>query len=188
MTYPPIPGVKVLGFAGAARHGKDTAAKFITEIAPPGHIERFAFSDAISAYARVAGGMTKRNPRLLQEVGYALRQTHAGIWLDALYWRIDDIRPRLALVTGVRFPDEVTMVRAMGGTVVWVERLDDDGVPMRVTDRNANYPTETALTRTDCDRVMLNPDGNETLFRQRVCGLYMELFPQSTLPPWKVTA
>lgn len=182
--YPPIPGVKVVAMGGAARHGKDAAGQILAELAPAGHVQRFAFSDAISTYCRVQAGMTKRQPRLLQEVGYAMRQTAPGVWLDALYWHIDDARPKLAIVTGVRFPDEVAMIRSMGGALVWVERRDADGALVAVTDRDARFPTETALTRTDFDRLLLNPDGDLGLFRQRVCALYLELFPQSTLLPW----
>lgn len=172
--YAPIPGTRVIGFGGAARAGKDTAANVLREIDPM-RTTCFAFSDAISAYARVAGGMKKRDPRLLQEVGYAMRQAAPGVWLDALYWRIDEVRPRLALVTGVRFPDEVAMLRAMGGTLIWVDRVTGDGLPVMVTDRNPNHPVETAVRPADFDFRIVNPDGEEGLYRQRVLTLYEAL-------------
>jgi hypothetical protein len=188
VTYPPIPGVKVVAMGGSARHGKDLAAQIILELAPAGAARAFAFSDAISAYCRVQGGMTKRNPRLLQEVGYAMRQVNPSVWLDALYWRLDDVRPKLAIITGVRFPDELAMLRSMGGALVWVERRTADGERVAVTDRDAAFPTETALVRTDFDRLLLNPDGDLGLFRQRVCALYLDLFPSATILPWQVPA
>lgn len=169
--YPPIPGTKVYAFGGKSRAGKDTAAKFLTEIDPVGTAV-FAFSDAIAAYCRVAGGMRKREPRILQEVGYAMRQTAPTVWLDALYWRIDEVRPKLALVTGVRFPDEIAMLRSMGGTLIWVDRVREDGSRVLSTDRDQAFPTENALTRTDFDHLLINPDGDEARFRLRVLSLY----------------
>jgi hypothetical protein len=186
--YPPLPGTTVIAMGGWSRHGKDTAAQIIAELAPAGAVQRFAFSDAIAAYARVQGGMTRREPRLLQELGYAMRQIDASVWLKALYWRIEELRPKIALVTGVRFPDEVEMLRSMGGALVWVERRTATGDRVGVTDRDADFPTETALVRTDFDRLLLNPDGDLGLFRQRVCALYLDLFPSSSLVPWKVNA
>lgn len=169
--YLPIPGTKVWAFGGAARGGKDTAAGYLRAIDPVGTVA-FAFSDAIAAYCRVQGGMTRRDPRLLQQVGFAMRQTAPAIWLDALYWRIDEVRPKLAVITGVRFPDEVAMVREMGGALIWVDRVRDDGSIVTATDRDLAFPTETALTRTDFDHLLVNPDGNPSLFRMRVLTLF----------------
>lgn len=172
--YPALAGTRVIAFGGKARAGKDTAAKYLREIDPVGtHL--FAFSDAISAYARVAGGMTRREPRLLQELGYAMRQTAPSVWLDALYWRIEETRPKVALVTGVRFPDEVRMLRDMGGILIWIDRVRPDGTVMEPTDRDPAHPVETALVRTDFDHLLINPDGNEALLKVRVLTLFDRL-------------
>jgi hypothetical protein len=179
MMYLPICGTRVIAIGGPARSGKDSAALAIASVDPLRTL-RVAFSDAISTYCRVQGHMTKREPRLLQEVGYALRQTSPSVWLDAVYWRIEEARPRLAVITGVRFPDELAMVRDMGGTSVWVERVRADGTFVRATDRDLGFPTETALTRTDFDRVLLNPDGAPERFRLHALELFRQLCPPPT--------
>lgn len=172
--YLPILGTEIYAFGGHARAGKDTAAAILREIDPSATVT-FAFSDAIAAYCRVSGGMTKRDPRLLQAVGYSMRQVTPSVWLDALYWRVDEVRPKRALVTGVRFPDEVHMLRDMGATLIWVDRARDDGSLVMATDRDPNFPTETALTRTDFDHLLINPDGQPDLFKLRVLALYDRL-------------
>ena len=174
MSYKPIPGTRIFAFGGASRSGKDTAARIIYEI-HPAQSAYFAFSDAISVYCRILQGMTKRDPKLLQTAGFALRQTNPAVWTDALYWLLDERRPRTALITGVRFPDELAMLRAAGAKLVWVERVRPDGSTVTATDRDPNVPTETALTRTDFDYLLTNPDGEELKYRMRVLALYDSL-------------
>lgn len=177
--YLPIPETRVLAIGGPARSGKDTAAKTLLAI-DPARTLALAMSDAIAHECRLHHGMTTRDPRLLQKVGYALRQAVPTIWLDAVYWRIVEARPRLALITGVRFPDELAMVRAMGGQTVWVDRVREDGRFVRAADRDLNFPTETALTRTDFDHLLLNPDGAEGRFKLHVLSFYEKLWPATS--------
>src|SRR5258708_706898 len=177
--YLPIPETREIAIGGPARSGKDTAAKTLLGI-DPARTLCLAMSDAIAHECRLHHGMTKRDPRLLQKVGFALRQAVPLIWLDAVYWRIDEVRPRLALITGVRFPDELAMVRAIGGQSIWVDRVREDGSFVRATDRDLAFPTETALTRIDFDQLLLNPDGAEERFRLHTPALYDRLFPAAS--------
>lgn len=174
MRFDPIPGTAVLAFTGRARHGKDTAARFIVEaLGVDAH--RFALSDAISAYARVACGMTARDPVLLQAVGYQMRQERPDAWLTALYGAIADRAPRLALVTGVRFPDEVSLIRQMGGALVRVSRLTPAGDPFRATDRDNDHVTEQGIDGLAADRDVTNVTGALAAFRDEVLCVYHAL-------------
>jgi hypothetical protein len=144
MTYHPIPGVsRVIGLTGAARHGKDAAAKILLKLLPGA--ERFAFSDALSVECRVHHGMTKRHPALLQDVGMLFRESKPGVWLRALYGAIEDRQPEVAIITGIRFPDEAAMVREMGGTIVRVARTQKNGDPYVADDRNPYHRAEAEL-------------------------------------------
>lgn len=159
MTYPPIHGVKrVIGLCGHARAGKDTVAKMLLRLLPGA--ERYAFSDALSAYCRVHHGMVRRKPALLQDVGMALRETRPGIWLDALYGAIQDRQPDVAVITGVRFADEADLVRAMGGTLVRVIRTEPDGSRHVTDDRDPNHKAEADIDLLDVDAVIAATSGD----------------------------
>jgi len=142
-TYAPIPNVIVIGITGRARHGKDTLA--IELLKDFSGAERFAFSDGLSAYCRATGKMTERDPRVLQEEGTRLRMERENVWLDVLYGAIQDRAPRIAIITGVRFPNEAQMIRDMGGVIVRVTRYDADGRLYCADDRDPNHASEAAL-------------------------------------------
>lgn len=172
MLYPPIPGVTVIGFGGPARAGKDTAASIMFALNPLDSM-RFAFSDAITHYCRIVHGMEKRHPGLLQTTGQELRRTvRARVWLDCVYWRVDELRPRVALITGVRFPEEIQMVRDMGGRLFWVERRDADGTAPAVTDRDPNFVTETSVHAGMFDQRLVNVTGKLADFAAVVTDAY----------------
>lgn len=72
---------------------------------------------------------------------------------------VDDMRGRVAaalrdgkrvLVTGIRFPNELQLIRDLGGSAVWVER------PGHPVSTNLADPSEHSLTATDFDLVVLN--------------------------------
>ena len=165
MSYAPIPGVRVLGLTGAARHGKDTAAAAIVAVTLGAKV--YALSDAISVVCRVFHGMTRRDPPLLQRVGFDQRLLTPSVWLDALYWRIDEDRPTLAIITGVRFPDEGQMVWDMGGSLIRVRRVTDHGLPYAATDRDPAHPVEQQQSGIPVSDEWLNEDGRpDRLIRQ----------------------
>src|SRR5574343_730126 len=142
-TYALIPGVNVIGITWRARHGKDTLAIGLLSNIPGA--ERFAFSDGLSAYCRAIGKMTARDPRVLQDEGTRLRNERESVWLDVLYGAIQDRAPRIAIVTGVRFPNEARMIRDMGGVIIKVIRYTDDGRLFCASDRDLNHPSEAAI-------------------------------------------
>jgi hypothetical protein len=148
----------VIGLVGHARHGKDAAAQILLRLLPGA--ERFAFSDALAVECRVHHGMTRRDPRLLQTVGMAWREARPGVWLDALYGAICDRQPGVAVITGVRFADEVDMVRAIGGTLLRVVRLDAAGRPFVSGDRDPNHAAEAEIDALAVDWSVAVPSGD----------------------------
>ncbi len=150
MTHHPIPGVSVLGICGAARAGKDELAKALIRQVPGA--ERLAFSDPMAAVARVCHGMTKRHPETLQHLAMLYRDQRPGVWVDAVYGAIQDRRPPLAIVTGLRFPGDAQLVRDLGGPIVRVVRVcahGDEPAPDR--DPSHRAEAEEADIVADCE-------------------------------------
>lgn len=150
--WAPIAGVRVVGVTGRARHGKDTLAReLMRQLAAAGTLaERFAFSDSVAVAERTAplpgdAPMTTRNPSRLQRRGEYERARDPFIWLRATYGTIEDRRPEVAIITGLRTPAEVAMVRGMGGLVVRVTRIDAEGQPFVTSDRDPNHPIEQQI-------------------------------------------
>lgn len=170
MSYEPIHGTLVVGFTGRARHGKDLACEVVAGAVRGAR--RYAFSDFIAAHARALGLMGARDPAVLQRVGYEARLAKPTVWLDSLYWAIRDHNPPLALVSGVRFPDEAELVRSAGGYIVRVERVGPDGAPFESGDRDQSYPTETAMGGIAPDYVVSNVTGRVDAFRDAVLSTY----------------
>lgn len=133
---------------GQARHGKDTAAKYLLKLFSDA--ERFAFSDAIAAVCRATLGMHERDPRLMQDIGMALRGPRPEIWNSALYGAILDRGPKVAIVTGARFPNEMDCLRAIAPKMV-VIRVRRFGISEQGSfdyvspDRDPNHPAESQI-------------------------------------------
>lgn len=177
MNFAPIPGVTVLGFGHRARHGKDSAARILIE-RYPALAQRFSFADDLYAYCRIAHGMTTKDGPLLQRVGVGMRSmVDDQIWIRSVYYKLLDARPRFALITDCRFPNEVEFVRALGGTTIRVERRLADGRLFRANDgRDPNHPTEVACTDDQYwDRTIVNPDGDLATFEERVGKLFVDI-------------
>lgn len=139
MRYAPIEGVTVVGITGRARSGKDELARAFLRAVPGA--ERVAFSDAVAAFARVSGAMAVRDPGVLQIVGERQRRLNVECWCQAVYGWIDDRRPTLAIVTGLRHANEYTLIRAMRGYLIGVVRPEAPPI----TDRDPQAPVEQGI-------------------------------------------
>lgn len=140
--FPAIEGVRIIGIGYKARNGKDAACAAIRRAFPLA--ERYAFADDLKAYCRIAHGMTEKDAPLLQRVGMEQRSIDENVWLKSVYWKIADQMPPLAIITDMRFPNEMGMVRAMGGLTICVERFVN-GVRVIDPTRDPNHPSECSL-------------------------------------------
>ena len=191
----PINGVTVIGIGHKARHGKDTAARILQEQFP-GLVRRFAFADDLYAVCRVMHGMSEKDGSLLQRVGIEHRERDADVWIRSVHSKIADARPYVAVITDVRFPNEMAFVRALGGKCWKVERRLIDGSVYVDPSRTATHVSETAVDGEAWDRVIVNPDGGIEWFRERVLAAFWELTgidaatvavgPCAYLPPRKI--
>lgn len=101
---------------------------------------------------------TREGRRLLQEYGTGLRDTtYSDVWVDARFRTVDP-HEGPAVITDVRFPNEVEAVRSRGGLLVWVQNP-------RVPDSGDTHPSENSVTREDADVVADNSGSIEDLHR-----------------------
>lgn len=155
MTYERIPGCKLaIGLVGHARHGKDTAAKMLLELLPGS--ERYAFSDYVATVCRVSYGMTKREPSLLQQVGMEKRDKNKNVWLDVLYGHLQDKEPQVAILTGMRFHEEVDLLRAIAPNSIIIRVVREGFV---TTDRDPNFRSEAQIDSIVADYGIEVPEG-----------------------------
>lgn len=174
-VYRPIPGVTVIGLGHKARHGKDSAARFLIEARPAG-VQRFAFADDLKAVARVMFGMREKDAPLLQVLGAdVFRRQDPDVWLRSVYYKIAEARPEIAVITDVRFPNEWAFVRALGGVLWKVERRRPGGEVFVDPDRPAGHASETALDGAEWDRVLVNLEGAPGFLREDVLVALAEL-------------
>ncbi|MFF7254823.1 deoxynucleotide monophosphate kinase family protein [Streptomyces microflavus] len=180
----------LIGFAGAARSGKDTAAQ---ALADTGWTCR-AFADKVRdilyatnllldepSYSRgfttlkyevdqygweAAKEMYPELRRYLQRLGTEGGREILGenVWVDALFRDRDTWGP--TVITDVRFPNEADAIRARGGLVIAIQRPGQEQIP------DAEHVSETALRGYLFDDVILN-DGPVTQLHDRV----MQLLP-----------
>jgi hypothetical protein len=159
VTFAPIPGVAVIGLGHKARHGKDTAgAAIISAIA--GAV-RFSFADDLYAVARVFYGMTTKNAPLLQQIGADFRDVlDEGVWIRSVYAKLLDTRPRLAVITDVRYRNEFDFVKQLGGATVDVMRFNRDGSDYVDPSRDPKHISETGLDDAPWDWFITALDGD----------------------------
>lgn len=138
----------LIGFGYRARQGKNTAAMAMLESCPlDTDVRLYAFADALRQEVRVAcarmGGQyaliegfkesglmpdwvhfEEPKPRsLLQWWGTEYRRAkHPDYWVSRLRKALDAHQPQVALITDVRFPNEVEAIKSWGGYVVNVTR------------------------------------------------------------------
>jgi hypothetical protein len=181
----------LVGLAGFARSGKDTAAQTLVE----GGWRRDAFADRLKAFlyrqnplvttfpdvppVRLANLVNaigwdeakERYPevrRLLHATGTDAGRATLGenVWIDALFSDYEPEREAL-VVSDVRFPNEARAVQGRGGVVIWIDR---PGVGPARDEHGRPYPSEVALANWKFDATLVN-DGDVVDLRDRLLGV-----------------
>lgn len=134
----------LIGFSGKKRHGKDTAADaiikargkqadtayhhipFLNWLTPDiWDIRKFGFGDLVRdelAYHRP----NSTDRRIQQHWGQSKREIYLDYWtlkMDAIVLRA---KPEVALITGIRFENELEWLRSYGGYLIHVYRSGFD--------------------------------------------------------------
>jgi hypothetical protein len=148
MSLPTLAHTRIIGLGHKARQGKDTAASLLEKMAP-GRVRRFPFSAALYAHCRIAHGMTRKDPPLLQDVGLNWRERDPDVWVRAALWAIADWdadarETQIAVIPDVRFPNEAATLLSLGALLLRIRRIVN-GEPFLAADRPLNHESEIAL-------------------------------------------
>jgi len=110
----------VLGLIGRIGSGKTAVADYLVKTHDAKYLR---FSDVLKdILARVHKENTREN---LQNLGAALRGIFGdGILAEVLRQDILDSEKRVVVVDGIRYADEVDMVKSLGGKVIYVKAPD----------------------------------------------------------------
>ena len=107
------------------------------------------------------GSMTARE--VLQYVGTDIfRKMYQNVWVDSVLRRIDNDRPELALISDVRFDDEIKCLQNKGGIVIGLlrDKLNSNGSH---ASENTNFDL--------CDHIIDNRDMDMDQLTQEVMKL-----------------
>lgn len=191
MTHP-----TVYGFGGYKRSGKDAAvdelesaygfartgmstpideaARILNPIithAPDGRpIHYIEFNDVVCHGDYTLAKEDAEFRRFLKALGADLgREIDANLWVNKVRATINASLDRgvpIAL-TGTRFPNELELIRSMGGVLVWVSRPG-------VEDSTDTHSTESSVAPEDFDHVIVNDGTLEDLYK-KVRKLHLSL-------------
>jgi hypothetical protein len=140
----------LVGLGNKARHGKDTVASYIVQRMPES-ARIFSFADDLKALAR-ALGMTEKNGPFLQQLGVAMRTLDPDYWVGALGLRIHELKPAVAIIPDMRFPNEKAWIEMNGGLTARITRTSIDGSLWVADDRDPKHESEIALDGALFDR------------------------------------
>lgn len=130
---------KIIGISGVARSGKDTLYSQINKRIPSA--KRYSFADeirrdlsgfvwkryGIDIYNMTPEQKEELRPLLVFHGQYMKDKVGETYWVDKVFNQIDQDKPDVAVITDVRFPFEFDMVKERGGSVIYVERILEDG-------------------------------------------------------------
>jgi hypothetical protein len=171
----------LLGFGHKARHGKDSACHAIIDhiywqnqmaekhlsLHDVVHVKQFRFAEALYEECRQLHGMTEKDAPLLQKVGAARRAENVNYWVDKVFSEVDAFFQThpfgVAIITDVRYQNEVAEVKKRGGYTFNITRLNGDGAPFVAPDRDPRHASEIDLNGYNWDFYIKTKTGEEAL-------------------------
>lgn len=168
----------IIGFGNRARHGKDTAVNYIqkqnsivyVDWQCPVITQRFGFADALYEECHTLHNMTVKDARLLQQVGAARRAEDPNYWITKLFQKVPSC-VNMLLISDVRYQNEAEHIKSLGGYLVNVSRLNEDGSPFVADDRPADHPSETELDGYNWDFYIKAKSGQAELIEQQAFAI-----------------
>lgn len=159
----------LLGLCGYAQAGKDEIAKTLVQLG----WSRVAFADPLKKIATDIGWSGQKDEdgrRLLQNLGVAIREhLHSDAWVIAGEEAIEAAEGPV-VVTDVRFPNEVQMVRRRAGMIVRVVRPGIEAANEHIS--------EHAIAGVEPDAIFMN-DGTLDEIPEKVLSFVNEHFNQT---------
>lgn len=160
-------GTTIIAISGKIGTGKTTLEGMLRSYYGEDQVKSYAFADGLKqAYCAIFAasaddvygveGKTRVIPelgitvgRFLQTFGEHGRQYNAKLWLFSVGRRIAADKPRIALITDCRFPNEAEYVQQSGGIVIRLERPAHLIPETCILGRDTNHVSETALDTYD---------------------------------------
>jgi hypothetical protein len=194
-----FPGLVLIGIAGRKRQGKDTIALMIKDLLPQAQIVSFAspLKQGISAMLRIPLDEVEvykdtDHPLidaplrdLMVDIGTnLLRNSYKqDVWVDIMYRRIADMYAhgeRLIVIPDVRFENEASMIRHIGGEIWHVTRngFDSDlSVWRSLVELFTSPHPEMGIKHHSQDTPVYNI-GSMPVLREKAKSLMRTHFPQ----------
>lgn len=170
---------RLILLTGPARSGKDTAAEMLMELAP---FRRYAMADPIRAMLK-AGGIIKdsdllckeknlkhvgASPRkLMQTLGteWGREMIDADLWVSLMIRRLQEDMPKFAVITDIRFDNEIELISQQFNCNVWhIRKPKNDPV--------APHRSEDGVTFLSDHKMIVNAGSSLSDFRLAVTTLY----------------
>ena len=158
----------IIGIGNRARNGKDTAGEAIKAyydnqtsllkhhgLSGDLKVSIIKFADALYKECRENYGMVEKDPILLQNVGMFRREEDSDYWIKRAFESIPN-GTNVAILTDVRFLNEANKIKSMGGYLINVIRLNEDGSQYIATDRPNDHPSETELDNYNYDHYIVS--------------------------------
>lgn len=186
LLLPLLPrGTKIIGFAGKAGAGKDTAAAYLVE---RHGFQRMAFADVLKEAVSCLFGIslnhlnhpyTKelrteawgKSPReLMQWLGDVLRRDiNNDFFVTALAQRVKSMGATRVVVSDVRFVREAEFIRAHGGKIIELSRNEQQ---LHMSGSARQHESERGLPDRLIDYKLANNSSRSALF-QALENLYI---------------
>jgi hypothetical protein len=167
----------IIGFAGKAKSGKDTAGKYLVDEYQFAH---YYFAKPLKEGAKAMFNLTDeqiknkekavepwgRSPRqLYQLLGTDIARTiDVNVWVKNAQMFVKSVPGRSVVITDVRFSNEAHWIRSQGGIVVFLESKT------RGIYEHGGHSSENGLTGEDVDAYIEN-DGTINALYEKLEGL-----------------
>jgi hypothetical protein len=169
----------VIGIGHRAQQGKSLFSEKIVKQCERVGIScgEYSFSDAIIDYCIETGALpanTHRSdcdPNLLVKVSKEKREADLNFWVNRVRPRIEAEKKKVVIVPNIRFPQELRMVKEMGGVTVRVRRKNANGTWFISPCRDANDPCENSLDFAPWNFEIVNMASRPFWLRKQAVGL-----------------
>lgn len=173
----------LIGLSGKAEHGKNVAARIITEwveqnggTAATFEISQLIMDECIELGYLPVGTTRNQNDKLQNKIlvdhGSARRNESQAYWTDKIVEKMEALGPQVSICPNIRFPTEGERIQQKGGFIIRVNRLNPDGSGFISETRDPNHITETALDRWSPDFQIYNHTGHGELFQDQLWALF----------------
>lgn len=135
----------IIGLGGRFCSGKSTVASELVKRNKKIHVINFA--DKLKEIATDLFGMTVKDRTLLQKLGVKMREIRKDVWIDYVFKECE--KHKISIIADVRFPNEVSRIKAENGKTIFIDRLSKDRLSTYKTlykklptKKQLNHPSE----------------------------------------------